>query len=225
MVQVLSLTVFALLLARVMRAPAGTWRWIVAGAVVLLAGSQLLPAGNAFREDVRGSLGTLFWLAVALVPVAVYALAIRAIRQRTQPVGAEQPSRPTGLVLIPEDDLLVRDTEAALAEESGAETQRVSVGWRDGDGALVGHARLRLQDDLADLELLWVARAARRQGIGARLISQAADEARARGARALLASVGGGGAAAYLARHGFRPYGSLEGGEAGGRLHLSMALT
>jgi GNAT superfamily N-acetyltransferase len=230
MVQILSLAVFALLLARVMRAPRGTWRWIVAAAVAALAASQLLPAGNAFREDVRESLGTLFWIGLALVPVAGYALVIRAIRQRTQPVGTEAPpARPTGLVLIPDDGLLARDTEAALAEETGTATERLSVGWRDDDGALVGHARLRLRRDLADLELLWVAREARRRGIGARLIAQAAAEARRRGARALVAAVGAGEGAAYLVRQGFRPYGSLDGsgGDAGtaGRLHLLKALT
>lgn len=234
MFQVLSLTVFALLLARVMRAPRGTWRWIVGAAVAVLAASQLLPPGNPFREDVRGSLDTLLWIGLALVPVAGYALVIRAIRRRTQPVGTEPPpARPTGLVLIPEDGLLAQDTEAALAEETGTATERVSVGWRDDDGRLVGHARLRLRRDLADLELLWVAREARGQGIGARLVSQAAAEARRRGARALLAAVGAGENAAFLARQGFRPYGSLDdlhgdphaGAGTAGRLHLLKALT
>jgi [ribosomal protein S18]-alanine N-acetyltransferase len=226
MVQILSLAVFAILLARVVRAPRGTWRWIVAAAVAALAASQLLPSGNAFREDVRGSLDTLFWLGLALLPVAGYALVIRAIRQRTQAVGTEAVSaRPTGLVLIPEDGLLARDTEAAIAEESGSATERVSIGWRDDGGALVGHARLRLHRDLADLELLWVAPGSRGRGIGGRLVAQAAAEARRRGARALLAAVEAGGGPAYLARHGFRPYGSLAGAGTAGRLHLLKALT
>jgi GNAT superfamily N-acetyltransferase len=221
MIQVLSLTVFALLLARVMRAPRGTWRYIVGAAALVLAASQLLPPGNAFRADVADSASGLLLLGLALAPVAGYALLVRSIRRRT--LADERPAapgHPVGLVLIAEDGALARDTEQALEAETGEATERLSVGWRDPAGALVGHARLRLRRGLADLELLWVAEEARGQGIGRRLIDGAAAEARRRGASGLVASVPEA-AGGFLQRNGFVRYAALG---AGRLLHLHRPL-
>lgn len=224
MVQVVFFAIFALLLARVMRAPRGTWRWILAAAAAVLAGSQLLPEGNAFREDVRGSLAALGWLALGLVPVALYALVIRHLRARTGVDAGRGPARPSGLVLIPEDAGLARDTARALAGEGLGSGETLSVGWRDGAGALTGHARLRLGPGEADLEMLWVAPDARGAGIGSRLLGQAEAEARERGAGRLVATAGGAGSR-FLEARGFTAYGTLAAGAGPERRHLVKALT
>ncbi len=218
MFAVLSITVFLLLLARLLRAPASMSCLILAVVVLILAGSQLLPPGTALREEVRASAVPLFWIGIATVPIAGYVLAIRAIRRRTLPERAPVPA-PTGLVLIPDDAALARDTEAAITAETGIRDQHLSVGWRDAEGTLVGHTRLRLRGPHADLDLLWVAPAARGHGIGGRLIAQAGEEARRRGARTLDATVFTPRAAACLARHGFRAYAAADD-----RIHLRKPL-
>jgi GNAT superfamily N-acetyltransferase len=210
MVQVLSATVFLLLLARLLRMPAGSWRFIVSGAVLVLASSQLLPVGTPLREDVRGSLGALFWIALAALPVLGYGLLIRAIRRRTDPARGDGTSaRPQGLVMIPEDAALVRDTEAALARESQEPDTRISVAWRDDAGELAGHARTRIRGELAELELIWVEPSSRRQGIGSRLLDQSETEARLRGTTRILTTARTDEAARFLARRGFRSYASV----------------
>jgi GNAT superfamily N-acetyltransferase len=218
MLQVAFFTIFALLLARVMRAPRGTWRWILGAAAAVLAASQLLPAGNAFRENVRGSIDEAFWLAAVAVPVVGYALLVRQIRRRTGVARPASVPRRIGLVLVADDAALARDTVRLLAAEEGAEM--LSVGWRDPEGAMAGHARLRLGGELADLELLWVAPGERGRGIGGRLLAQAETEARERGAARLAATAGEAGAG-FLARRGFAVYGRLEGA---GRSHLVKVL-
>lgn len=187
MFAVFSLTLFALLLARVLRAPGGTWRYIIAAAVAVLAASQLLPAGNAFRADVAGALPTLFWLALAAIPVALYAAWVRRLRQRSgldTGHGPRAGSRPHGLVQFPDDAPLVAETGAALDAQAAAARPcvPVSLGWRGADGALAGHLRLQLAGEVAEIEMLRVAPAARRQGIGAALLRAAEGEAQARGA-------------------------------------------
>lgn len=192
MVQVLSLTLFALLAARLFRAPRGTWRFILAAAALILGASQLLPAGNPFRADVAGSARTLFWVGLAGLPVAGYALMLRGLRRRT---GADAPAarHPVGLVRIVDDAALVAETQAALAAEaaaSGAACAALSLGWRTGDGALVGRVQLRRTAETAEVAALWVAEPARGQGIGARLLEAAEVEARAMGARRMTLSLG-----------------------------------
>jgi ribosomal protein S18 acetylase RimI-like enzyme len=186
--QVLSLTAFALLLARMLRAPAGSWRYIVAAAVAVLAGSQLLPAGNAFRADVAGSARGLFWLGLAAIPVALYAGWLRRLRQRTGVDtalrGGADVARPHGLVQFRQDATLAAETRAALETETDAAApgDRLSLGWRGDDGALLGHLRLRVAGNAAEIEMLRVAPEARRQGIGAALLRAGEGEAASRGA-------------------------------------------
>jgi ribosomal protein S18 acetylase RimI-like enzyme len=223
--RIVAFTVFALLLARVMRAPPGTWRYIVGAAVLVAAGSQLLPAGNAFREDVAANATPLLWVGLALVPVALYALVIRRLRRRTGADAEEAPARPVGLVLIEDDAALARDTARALAEEEARPApETLSVGWRDEGGDLAGHARLRVAGAVADLEMLWVAAGARRAGIGSRLLAQAEEEARERGGRHLVATAGSEAAVAFLTGRGFGVYGRFAPPGGGERVHLAKAL-
>jgi ribosomal protein S18 acetylase RimI-like enzyme len=208
MFAVLSLTLFALLLARLLRAPAGTWRYILAAAAVVLLGSQLLPAGNAFRADVAGSLRTLFWLGLAAIPVGFYAAWVRRLRQRSGVDEARKPAsgpRPQGLVQFPRDEALAAETGDALAAEAAAvlPQERLSLGWRDAQGALAGHLRLRLAGDAAEIEMLRIAPEARGQGIGASLLRAAEGEARARGAARIGALVTDWQAPGFFERAGF----------------------
>lgn len=220
MVQVISATVFLVLLARLLHLPAKSWRVIVLGAVLVLAGSQLLPVGTPLREDVRDSFVPLVWTALIALPVFGYVLLLRNIRRQTLSHDeGDRPARPKGLVLIPDDAALVRDTEAALARDGAGAGDRVSVAWRDDAGNVAGHVCFRTRYTFADIELLWVAPEARRQGIGGRLIEQAETEARLRGATEMLAAVGSDAAAQFLVRHGFRPYAA-----AGARRHLRKPL-
>lgn len=194
MVQVLSLTIFALLAARVLRAPRGSWRLIVGAAVLVLFATQLLPAGHPLRADVAESSRSLFWVALALAPVVGYALLIRHLRRRS---GADLPEaappRPVGLVQIPDDAALLAETRAALdrgaAEATGTAPETLSLGWRAADGELAGHLRMRLVAASAEIEVLHVGAEYRRAGIGTALVTAAAAEARARGAERLWAVV------------------------------------
>ncbi len=181
MLLVIGLTLFALALARAMRAPAGTWRWILGVAATALVASQVLPEGNAFRQDVAGSATTLFWIGLGLAPVAAYAVLVRALRRRIGTdmalAGARAGSGLRGLVRIDADAALAAETSAALrAEAPGAGR---SFGWRDADGTMAGHLRLVLRGDLAEIEMLRVASRApsRRDRV------RAARRRRGRGAR------------------------------------------
>ena len=94
--QVLALTALALGVARLARAPKGTWRYILGVAAAILLASQFLPAGHPFREDVAESSYNLAWLGIALIPVGIYGLWIRRLRVRS---GADAPEPAT-----PEND-------------------------------------------------------------------------------------------------------------------------
>lgn len=194
MVPVLALTVFALLLSRVMRAPAGTWRYVLGAAAAALVGSQLLPEGNAWRADVAGSARVLFWVGLGLAPVAAYAVVLRALRQRTGATDAVRPTAPSarGLVQFADDAALAAETAAALMvdTETARRGERLSLGWRGADGALEGHLRLRLDGDLVEIEMLRVAPKVRRRGVGAGLLQAGESEAAVRGARRIGALVG-----------------------------------
>lgn len=223
MFQVASLTLFAFLLARVLRAPRGTWRFILGAAALVLAASQLLPEGNAFREDVAGSAGTLFWIGLGLVPVAAYGVVVWHVRRRTGVDAPAAPSHPRGLVQFPEDAALARETAAALAA-AAPPTQHVSFGWRAEDGALVGHLRLRRTGDLAEIEMLHVDPAHRRQGIATALLAAATGEAARAGASRCGALVGDWQVPAVFAASGFAPGPALPAGDGHSRLWLEKPL-
>ncbi len=192
MTQVFLFSAFALLLARVVRAPKGTWRYILAAAVAALLASQLLPDGNAYKEDVAGSARTLFWIGLGLVPVGAYAIVVSHVRKRT---GVDDPAahaHPQGLVQFADDATLAVDTASALASATDEvlAAESVSFGWRDDTGRLIGHVRVQLVGDLAEIELLRIEPDHWRNGIGSALLRAAMGEAHRRGARRVGAFVG-----------------------------------
>jgi GNAT superfamily N-acetyltransferase len=219
MTQIFAFTFLALLLARVMQAPRGTWRWILAAAFAVVTLSQMLPAGNAFREDVRGALPGLGWAGLAALPIAAYGLLIRSLRRRTRGASERASVRPTGLVLVVEDEELATDTARAALAEAGV--LPLSIGYRDAQGRMAGHARLLLADETAELSLLRVIPEQRRQGIGTRLLAQAEAEARERGAVSLAATSAAASRGFFVGR-GYAEYGKLEG--PGGRSHFVKGL-
>jgi len=219
MVQITAATLFALALSWVVRAPRGTWRYIVGAAAAAIVATQFLPAGHPLRADVAESGRNLAWLAVALVPVAIYGLWVRRLRLRT---GVDRPQdaaeHPRGLVQIGDDGALAHETRAALdaaARAAGVAPGTLSLGWRGDDGALAGHLRLRLAGAVAEIEMLHVAPDARRRGIGTALLAAAEGEARARGAGTLTATVGDWQTLPFFTAAGFRPV--LERDAGGGR--------
>jgi GNAT superfamily N-acetyltransferase len=197
-VAVVSFAVFAVLVARLARAPRAVTNGIVGVALAVLLASQFLPAGHPFRADVAQSTGNLAWLALALLPLAGYALVLRRLRRRTGVAEirdrSAQADHPVGLVQIDDDAALAADTAAALGLETAARLDpaphATSLGWRTADGALAGHLRLRWILETGEIEMLWVAAAHRRQGIARRLLTAADGLARERGTRRLAARVG-----------------------------------
>jgi GNAT superfamily N-acetyltransferase len=204
---IVALALLGLGLARLLGAPPGVWRPVLAAAVLAALGSQLLPAGHPLRVDVAGSARSLGWLGLALAPVVAYALGIRWLRRRTGVGAPAAPGHLRGLVQFADDTRLTADTEAALDEEaaaSGAAARFLSLGWRTDGGSLAGHLRMRQTADTAEVLLLRVAPQHRRQGIGARLLAAAEGEARARGARRMWAAPGSWQAPDVFARAGYR---------------------
>lgn len=206
---VASLTVFALLIARVMCAPRGTSRFIFAAAGLVVAGAFLLPSESAFRQDLAASLSNLAWLGVALVPVGAYALVLRRLRRRAGADGVRNATeRPRGLVRITEDAALVEETRTALDTEArrlnDCNIEGFSLAWRREDGQLVGHVRVRLECGLADVDMIRVRTEDRRQGIGSRLYGAAETELRAAGAERVVASVADWQVPEFFLRQGFR---------------------
>lgn len=190
MLPILALAIAAVLLGRVAGAPRGTWRFVVVGAGVLIAATQMLPSGHGLRVDLGFWIRWFGWGAIAALPVLGYAVVLRGLRRRAVPAPVAAVARPEGLVLVPEDAALVAQTRAALeAEAPGA---ALSLGWRSATGEMVGHLRMRLCDGLVEIETLWVAQAARGAGIGARLLGAAEDEARAREVPRMAVALAGG---------------------------------
>ncbi|MBP7241417.1 GNAT family N-acetyltransferase [Amaricoccus sp.] len=200
---VVAATVFALLVARLVRARRGAWRYILGAAAVALAASRLLSEGASYRTEVAVWAEAAVWIGVALAPVAAYAFWVRSLRRRTG-IGAP-PSRPRGLVQFDDDALLAAETAAALAAE--APGSRVSLGWRGADGSLEGHVRLRVAGETAEIEMLRVAPAARGRGVGGSLLRAAEGEALALGARRIGAAVGEWQSPRVFARAGYLPTG------------------
>lgn len=205
MALILALAGTALLLARLLGAPRGSWRLILAAAVLAALASQALPAGHPLRADLLGSAEALGWLLVAAIPLTAYALWLRGLRRRAGS-GAEPPRHPTGLVQIPEDAALVADTGAALDAGTVAALglpRPLSLAWRAEDGSLAGHLRLHQAGATAEIDLLLVAPAHRGAGIGTRLLAAAEAEARARGLARLAVAPGSWQDAGFFTRAGF----------------------
>lgn len=200
MLAILSLAGAALLLARVAEAPRGTWRFVLGAAVVMIAASQLLPPGHPLRVDVGSWARWGGWGVVAAAPVVAYGLMIRRLRRgaRPVPVAAAVPAHPVGLVRIAADEGLAAETRAALEREAGGEPP-VSFGWRAEDGRMVGHLRSRRLAEVVMVEMIWVARDHRRQGIGAALLAAAEGAA---GARRIAVETDGGGGLFVAAGYG-----------------------
>lgn len=232
MVQITAVTLFALALARIVRAPRGAWRYILGVAVAAALATQFLPAGHPLRADVAESSQNLAWLAVAMIPVAAYGLWVRRLRLRTGVDRTEKQEQtaehPRGLVQIRDDAVLVAETRAALddmARSAGMGPDALSLGWRGENGALEGHLRLRLIGARAEVEMLHVAPEARGGGIGTALLTAAEGEAKTRGVRAIAASVGSWQAVPFFTANGYRPVIDRETGS-GQALHmLEKALT
>lgn len=173
MTALLALTLFGLLLARLLRAPRGTWRFILGAAVLLALAGQLLPPGTPYRIEPQ-VLRAWGWLGLAALPFAAYGLLIRHLRRRTGanrigPSGTARPAEPEtapveapaptpGTALGAEE--LERYTRHILLREIGGPGQarlraaRVLVIGAGGLGsptllylAAAGVGRIRLADD------------------------------------------------------------------------------
>jgi GNAT superfamily N-acetyltransferase len=206
MVLIIALAGIALLLARLLGAPRGSWRFILGAAALAALASQLLPAGHPLRADLLGSAEAVGWLAVALIPLTAYALWLRTLRRRSGAFPPDPQSHPTGLVQIPEDAALAADTAAALDAGTVAALgppRPLSLAWRAADGSLAGHLRLRQAGATAEIELLLVAPGHRGAGIGTRLLAAAEAEARARGLTRLAVTAGSWQDAGFFTRAGF----------------------
>jgi GNAT superfamily N-acetyltransferase len=227
MVLILVLVGVALLLARLLKAPRGTWRFILGAAALAAVASQLLPAGHPLRADLLGSAEAFGWLIVALIPVTAYALGLRALRRRAGS-DAEPPSHPSGLVQIPDDAALVGDTRAALAADSAAALglpRPLSLAWRTEDGQLAGHLRLHQAGTTAEIDLLLVAPGHRGTGIGTRLLAAADAEARVRGLDRLTVAPGSWQDTGFFTHAGFVTTAERDLGHGARRLWMERPLT
>ena len=227
MVLIAALTVLALLVARILRAPRGTWRPILAAAALAALASQLLPTGHPLRADLGGSATTLAWLVALSIPLTAYALWLRSLRRRAG-AATPPPSHPTGLVQIDEDAALAAETTAALDADTAAALgppRTLSLAWRAEDGALAGHLRLRQVGATAEIEALRVAAKHRGQGVGSRLLAAAETEARARGLARLAVAPGSWQAPGFFARAGYVTVAERDLGGGASRLWMERALS
>lgn len=164
--------------------PARARIWIVGIAVASLPLSQLLPAGNPFREQITESLETIVIGIVIATPFAAYAIMIRRLRRRSEP---PPPPPRLGLGLIEHDAALNAEMHAQLVALNknlgGYDPIMFSVVHRDEAGEIEGAIRVIIALNRAEMRTLWVHPNARRTGVGGILIRAAEAEARTRGAR------------------------------------------
>jgi ribosomal protein S18 acetylase RimI-like enzyme len=209
---IVALMIAALILTRVMGVRRGTWRYVLGGAVAAAAATQLLPESHPLRTDVADSSRNLFWVALGLVPVGIYAFFLRRLRIRTGLAeGARARAdrrRPEGLVQVAEDAGLARETEAALAAEAGKALGGVprirSLGWRAADGSMAGHLRMVVCGETCEILLLHVGEAHRGHGVGTGLLRGAEAMGRELGARQIIIRVGSWQSLDFLRRFGFQ---------------------
>lgn len=191
-------TLFALGVARLAGAPRGTWRYVLGVAVGLALATQLLPPAHPLRRDVAESSYNLAWVALALVPVALYAFGLRRLRQRAdrdRPSATATAAAPLrGLVQIAEDAALVGETEAARAQDAARALGRAprsrSLGWRGEDGALEGHLQLAIFGETGEILSLRIFDPAREAEVGPALVRGAETLGLEMGARRLVLRAG-----------------------------------
>ena len=114
---------------------------------------------------------------------------------------------------------------AALEAETPGGSEALSLAWRDPDGALVGHIRLRRFAEVAEIETIRVAPDRRRDGIGGRLLSAAERELRADGVTRMLATPGDWQAPEFFTCAGYRVEGTDALGGGRSRLRMTRDLT
>jgi ribosomal protein S18 acetylase RimI-like enzyme len=235
MTLIVLLAAVALGISRVLRMPRGTWRYILGGAIALSAATQMLPSGHPLRADVAEASRNLGWLALGLVPVAIYAYMIRIARRRAgladrgaagQPPPAQR--RPVGLVQIDDDQALARDTQRTLDEDVHVilrtTRETLSLAWRSEEGPLVGHLRCAFLGEGCEILQVWVERARRKQGIARRMVAAMEEEARARGATFFHARVGSWQTCGFFTALGFRQTGEIGLGAVGDWLLMQKDL-
>lgn len=210
MASIIFLALAAMVFARILRLPRGTWRYILAGAAAVALATQLLPQGHPLRTDVAESARNLGWVGLGLVPVAIYAVFLARLRRRmgvAAPKTASQPRYPVGLVQIAGDAQLAAETETRLAAETaaalGTAPRLRSLAWRAEDGSLAGHLRLAVLREVCEIHALRVDPAHRGAGIGTRLLAAAEEIAREEGARVMIARAGSWQAPGLFARAGY----------------------
>lgn len=194
-------TIFGLVMIRLLGSPRGSWRYVVGAGIASALATQLLPSGHPLRADVAESGRNLGWLALALVPVAVYAFGLRKLRRRTGVDTEKRGARakttaasPRGLVQIAEDAALTAETEVALAHDVtdalGHTPRKWSLAWRAEDGQIAGHLRFTLLGETSEIVALRVREPYRGTGIGAALVRGAEEMSRESGARRMCMRVG-----------------------------------
>ena len=188
MLQLVALTLFALLLARVLRrAAAGLRRDPRARRALAAAASQLLPAGHALRIDV-GAVGAARWAGSLLVLAPVAAYALRDLRC----AGAPGPTRdraaphPRAWCSSPTTRPSPPTPRAALGRGRRGRGRRAAPSRSAGaarTGRWTGTCGCALDGELAEIEMLRVAPGHAARASAAALLAAAEGEARARGAR------------------------------------------
>jgi GNAT superfamily N-acetyltransferase len=212
---IVAFTLLGVGLTRLLRSPRGAWRHVAVAGMAAALATQLLPEGHPLRTDVAQSSRNLGWIALGLVPVAIYAFALQRLRRRTGVARAAPQARDEdgpslrGLVQIIDDAALASETEAALgrdvARALGDVPRTRSLGWRNDDGALGGHLKLVVLGETCEILLLRVADAQRRAGTGTALMRGAEDLSREMGARQIILRAGSWQDQGFLSRAGYRP--------------------
>lgn len=158
---------------------------IIGGVIGTLLICVALAPSQVFRAQIGQSVVAIFWLAVFLTPILLYALVIRRARRRVR--GDKKPAQPEpGLRIIEQDDALFAEQLAKLvavnSQQPGYARDQFSLAWRGQNGEVVGALRVTIFMGLAEIRVLHVDPAHRGAGIGAALLRGAEEEAARRGA-------------------------------------------
>ncbi|MEM9010140.1 MAG: GNAT family N-acetyltransferase [Pseudomonadota bacterium] len=188
-----TIVIFTLVATGLGRLFTGDWRTArllglgAFGGLILLA---LIGPGRAtFFATIGSSLSSLSWLAIAALPIGVYALFVRNLRRRAEGLeedrAAEAP-RPRGFVLIEEDDDLHEEMVARLRAENRRATnwnrRTFSIAHRGPDNEIIAAGRGILNMGLVEIRGVWIDPGWRGRGMGRGLLSALEEEARSRGA-------------------------------------------
>ena len=229
MIGVLVLTGFTWWILALRGAPHRLRQGVVIGGTAFALMIGVIDPGARPDPAAFASWGkALVFASLAAVPIGVYVIFLRRLRERANPGTSAKPAHPTGFVLIEDDAALTREVLAKFAVENAAhapwDREAFSIAYRDTEGEVTASGHIILNMGLAEFRRIWVEPSARGKGLGAALLAKMEEVARDKGARRAALDTYSWQAEGLYAKAGYREVGRLAYPAGAERIYMSKDL-